>query len=70
MQKEHFSAYVFEDIAAEMLRNDEKLKSEFEGKKSEDTEFAENARAQLNWIYKRSPHYEEGYKRYPIARVE
>jgi len=46
------------------------LKAAFESKKRSDAEFAENAKAQLNWIYERSPHYEEGYKRYPVARVE
>ena len=70
MQKEHFSAYVFEDVAAAMLKKDMGLKAAFESKKRSDAEFAENAKAQLNWIYERSPHYEEGYKRYPVARVE
>lgn len=70
MQKEHFSAYVFEDIAAKMLKEDVELKSKFEAKKKLDNEFADNARAQLNWIYMHSPHYEEGFKRYPVARIE
>ena len=70
MQKEHFSSYVFEDLAANMLKKDIGLKAAFESKKRSDTTFAEDASAQLNWIYQRSPYYEEGYKRYPIARVE
>jgi|TARA_B110000879_G_scaffold212098_1_gene306942 hypothetical protein len=69
MQKEHFSPYVFEDLAATMLKKDVGLKTAFESKKRSDTEFAENARTQLNWIYERSPYYEEGYKRYPVARI-
>ena len=70
MQKEHFSPYVFEDLAATMLKKDVGLKTAFESKKRSDTEFAENAKAQLNWIYERSPYYEEGYKRYPVARIK
>ena len=70
MQKEHFSPYVFEDLAATMLKKDVRLKTAFESKKRSDTEFAENAKAQLNWIYERSPYYEEGYKRYPVARIK
>ena len=70
MQKEHFSPYVFEDLAATILKKDVGLKAAFESKKRSDTEFAENAKAQLNWIYERSPYYEEGYKRYPVARIK
>ena len=70
MQKEHFSPYVFEDLAATILKKDVGLKAAFESKKRTDTEFAENASAQLNWIYERSPYYEEGYKRYPVARIK
>lgn len=70
MQKEYFSPYVFEDLAASMLQKDTELKAAFESKKIEDSEFAKNASAQLNWIYERSPYYEEGHKRYPVARVE
>ena len=70
MQKEHFSPYVFEDLAATILKKDVGLKAAFESKKRSDTEFAENAKAQLNWIYERSPYYEESYKRYPVARIK
>ena len=70
MQKEHFSPYVFEDLAATILKKDVGLKAAFESKKRTDTEFAENASAQLNWIYERSPYYEECFKRYPVARIK
>lgn len=70
MQKEYFSPYVFEDLAADMLKKDENLKTEFDKKKKEDEKFAEDSYAQLNWIYRHSPYYEDGYKRYPIARIE
>lgn len=69
MQKEYFSAYVFEDLAAELLESDAQLKTEFYQKKKTDPSFAEDARAQLFYIYKRSPHYEKTYRRYPIGRV-
>ena len=69
MQKEHFSAYVFEDLATEILRKNKKLKKEFEAKKKEDAAFAENPGAQLNYIYKNSPHYEKTYQLYPVMRM-
>ena len=68
-QKEHFSAYVFEDIAAELLKTDEVLRRAFEQKKSNDTEFAKDARAQLDFIYRRSPYYERTHRLYPIVRL-
>ena len=70
MQKEYFSSYVFEDLAEEILKKDRSLRRAFEGKKEEDPEFAQNARAQLNFIYKHSPYHEDGFRRYPVFRVE
>jgi len=70
MQKEYFSAYVFEDLAVQYLEEDSRLKAEFLRRKEEDSDFASNARAQLNWIYQRSPHYEETHRLYPVGRIE
>jgi hypothetical protein len=68
-QKEGFSPYVFEDEALEMLQNDDKLKSAFETKKTEDQAFADNWYAQLDWLFKRSEHYEPSHMQYPIYRI-
>jgi hypothetical protein len=57
-QKEHFSSYVFEDIAEDVLKNDEELKSRFASKKSTDESFAQSRYQQLLFIYRNSPHYE------------
>ncbi len=70
MRKEYFSSYVFEDLAEEILNKDRSLRRALEKKKKEDPEFAQNARAQLNFIYEHSSHAEEGYRRYPVFRVE
>ncbi len=67
-QKEHFSAYVFEDIAQQMLHEQPELKKEFQAKKA-DPAFAKSAYAQLNWIYQQSPHYEASHLRYPVFRL-
>jgi len=69
MQKEHFSSYIFENEAAEMLRGNPELKAELEEKKNSDKKFAESAYAQLNFIYKKSKHYEPTHLRYPVMRV-
>jgi len=68
-QKEHFSAYVFEDKAERILKNDLKLKTEFENKKASDTAFAKNDYIQLDWIHKNSEHYEDAHLQYPIYRL-
>jgi hypothetical protein len=68
-QKEYFSSYVFEDIAAELLEKDPALRKAFEERKANDPDFAKDARAQLYWVYQRSPHYEPGHRLYPVGRL-
>lgn len=69
-QKEYFSAYVFEDVAAEMLKNDAHLKKEFEIRKQNDPEFAKSSRAQLYFLYTKSPYYEPTHNLLPIGLVD
>ena len=68
-QKEGFSPYVFEDEALDMLQKDGKLKALFNIKKQEDQAFASNWYAQLDWLFKRSDHYESSHMQYPIYRI-
>jgi hypothetical protein len=67
-QKEHFSAYVFEDRAYELLQSDSELKKAFEDKKENDPGFAKDSNAQLDYIYHHSPHYEKTHRVYPVGR--
>lgn len=68
-QKEGFSAYVFEDLAVEILAKDSVLREKFERKKAEDKSFSDNGAAQLDWIYKNSVYYEPSHLTYPVYRV-
>ncbi|GAB5417828.1 MAG: M14 family metallopeptidase [Crocinitomicaceae bacterium] len=68
-QKEYFSPYVFEDVAAEMLKNDTHLKKEFGIKKETDPEFAKSTWMQLYFLYKRSPYYEPTHNLLPIGMI-
>ncbi len=68
-QKEGFSPYVFEDIAREFLDDHPEIEEEFLAKKEKEPEFASNWYAQLDWIHKKSEHYERSHLRYPIFRV-
>ena len=69
MQKEHYSDYVFEDTAARLLKTQPELKAKFEQKKQDDEVFRDGARAQLDYLYQQSKHYEPTYRLYPIGRV-
>ncbi|KJD31971.1 hypothetical protein PK35_12555 [Tamlana nanhaiensis] len=68
-QKEGFSPYVWEDKALELLKNNPKLKSEFNKKKALDDAFANNWYAQLDWLHKQSENYEKAHLQYPIFRI-
>jgi len=68
-QKEGYSDYVFEDLAAQLLLKNPELKAALELKKSEDIKFAANPEAQLDWIYKHSAHYEKAHLQYPVHRI-
>jgi len=68
-QKEYFSDYVFEDTAAELLKKNKNLKAEFDKKRLDDTVFADNADAQLDWIYRHSVYYEKTHMEYPVYRI-
>jgi len=66
-QKEYFSSYVFEDLAAEYLNEHPGLRQRLEQRRQDDPEFAASARAQLDFIYRNSPYYEPTYRRYPVG---
>lgn len=68
-QKEYFSDYVFEDTAAELLRNDQVLKTAFEFEKISNPDFAKDGQTQLEWIYRHSEYYEGSVNLYPIYRI-
>jgi hypothetical protein len=69
-QKEHFSAYVFEDTATGLLQNDPALRTLLEQEKAKDPAFSKNPAAQLDFVYKHSKYYENTHLRYPIGRLQ
>ena len=69
-QKEYFSAYVFEDLAKEILDKNPTLKTEFEAKKKLDEAFEKSGEAQLDWIYRNSEYFEKSYLQYPVYRIK
>lgn len=69
-QKEHYSDYVFEDEAAEILSSNENLRKALNDKRAADSEFAEDGDAQLDFVYRNSAYYEPVHMRYPIFRLD
>jgi len=68
-QKEGYSGYAFEDIAADYLKHHPELKVKLDERRATDTAFAKNANAQLNFVYQNSPYFEPDYLRYPVYRI-
>lgn len=68
-QKEGYSAYAFEDIAANYVKNNPDVKIKLDQRRASDTAFAKDGRAQLNFVYQNSPWFEPAYMRYPVYRV-
>lgn len=68
-QKEGYSDYRWDDLAAEVLKKNPALKTRLEEKKKTDEKFAANSSAQLDFIYKNSSYYEPGHNRYPVYRL-
>ncbi len=68
-EKEYFSPYVFEDIAADLLKENPDLKKELEEKRKYDVDFAKSQWAQLYFIYQRSPYFEPNFRVLPVYFV-
>lgn len=67
-QKEHFSDYVFEEVAADFLAHNPAVRQQLDARRQADSAFAQDGAAQLEWVYQHSPYREAGYRRYPVRR--
>ncbi len=68
-QKEGYSAYSFEDIAADYLKKNPEVKTKLDQRVATDTAFAKSGRSQLNFVYQNSPWFEPALNQYPVYRV-
>ena len=69
-QKEGYSDYRWEDIAATILKADSSLRAKLLAKRESDAKFASNSNAILDFIYKNSAYYEKAHRKYPVYRIE
>lgn len=65
---EYIEAYVMEPLIKQMLAQSPSLKKEFEEKKAQDHNFANNSNAIFSWFYSKSKYYDDHYLLYPIGR--
>jgi hypothetical protein len=68
-QKEYFSDYVFEDVAADLLKKDTALRKKLDEEKAKNAALAKSGAAQLDFVYRNSPYFEQTYLRYPVGRL-
>ena len=68
-QKEYFSAYVFEDLADQMLNSDPELRRLFDHQRTLEPQWKTDPNAALEWIYRHSEYYEPTHRRYPIVSI-
>lgn len=69
-QKEGYSDYRWEDMAAKFLQENATVRQQLEERRMHDPEFAKDASAQLRFVYLLSPWHEPEHMRYPIARMD
>jgi murein tripeptide amidase MpaA len=67
---EYVEGYIMEPMAERMLAEDPKLAEEFRRKVETDATFRGNPTARLQWLYERTPFYDERARLYPVGREE
>jgi hypothetical protein len=68
-QKEGYSDYHFEDVAADYLKKNPDLQQKLEQRKAADSSFAKSGATQLNFVYQNSPWFEPANMQYPVYRI-
>jgi hypothetical protein len=68
-RKEYAEAYIMEPIAKHMLKNDSKLREEFNRKLDGDENFRNDPLERLDFFYRKSPYFDKAEKIYPIMRI-
>jgi len=63
---EYMENYALAPYARKMLKDKPALALEFDKKIREDDAFANDAQARLDWLYQRTPFYDQAYLKYPI----
>jgi len=65
---EYAEAYIMGPTGERMLAEQPALRAEFEKKLAEDPAFARDASARLDWLYRRTPYFDDRHLLYPVGR--
>jgi hypothetical protein len=65
---EYVEGYIMEPTAARMLASDSAVRAEFERHIEEDHALASKADERLQWLYQRTPYFDERWRLYPVGR--
>lgn len=68
-RKEYMEEYVAEDVAREQMAADPALAAQFRQKVAEDSAFAKNAHARLEFFARRHSSWDERFNLYPVMRT-
>lgn len=63
---EYVENYALVPYARSMLKGNPKLALEFDKKLREDKKFESDPKARLDWLYSKTPYFDQGYLKYPI----
>ncbi|RZM74095.1 peptidase M14 [Pseudoalteromonas rubra] len=63
---EYVENYALEPFARKMLKDNPAMALAFDKKISEDKAFANDPKARMEWLYQRTPYYDQAYLKYPI----
>jgi hypothetical protein len=63
---EYFEPYAIVPLIEAALKQDKKLKAEFDEALKQDKKLASDPKAKLQWFYQRLPYYDQQYLKYPI----
>jgi hypothetical protein len=65
---EYVETYIMEPTAERLLASDSALRAEFERRVRDDAAFARSPRDRLQWLYRRTPFFDERWRLYPVGR--
>jgi hypothetical protein len=69
-RKEYMEAYVAEEVGERMLREDPKIRAEFDKRLAEDEEFRRSPAARLDFFYRRHSSWDERFNLYPVYKTD
>lgn len=68
-QKEYAESYVIESMIEKIFSENPTIKEDFNAKISYDSNFSGNERAIINWLYSKTPYWDNCINVYPVGKI-